>query len=138
MIWFRSRSPFGIVLALFALALQFGLSFGHHHQNTAFLNAKALTLSYAKDHLCAPVASSQDGAEACAYSQTPTPDDTDGPNGECAICAVLSLASAAVQSVAPSIQQPDAVEFRFAVDVSSYSFEDQRRSVFQPRGPPAT
>ena len=69
--WLRSRAERLTLLALFALALQFGLSFGHFHQDRAF--AGKTTIS--------------DQASA------PSPDtgrDTDGRQDICAICATVA------------------------------------------------
>ena len=86
--WFRSNIKHGSRLALLALALQFGLSFGHFHAGAA--------------QAAAPIGrSASDISHALATPDVVDPsaplpashNDTDQHPGEaCAICAVIALA----------------------------------------------
>ena len=115
--WLRSRAERLTLLALFALALQFGLSFGHFHQDRAF--AGKTTIS--------------DQASA------PSPDtgrDTDGRQDICAICATVALANASIDSAPPVLPLPleTAAPDRLLITVASHATAYPLG--FQSRAPP--
>src|SRR5439155_18707760 len=93
--WFRSRSRLGSYLALFVLAFQLAVSFGHVHL----------------DHV-APVSA---GATALASAQ-PSADDLNAPSNPasrkdladdcCPICTLIHLAGALVPAEMPSLLLP--------------------------------
>ena len=85
--WLRSRAKQLTLLALFALALQLGLSFGHAHHDRAFAGKTAIS-----DQASAP---SRDNG-----------GDTDGRRDLCAICATVALAQALIDSVPPVLPLP--------------------------------
>src|ERR1700692_4940756 len=88
--WFRSKIKHGSRLALFALAVQFALSFGHFHGGAAQA-APALQSGSANSLSAADTASEQ------AQQQPASNHDSDQQQGDvCAICAVLALANAMV------------------------------------------
>src|SRR5262249_58428695 len=93
--WFRSRSRLGVYLALFALAFQFAVSFGHVHlERIAPVSAGASALAGAPpstDDLNAP--SNPAGREHLA-------DD------RCPICTLIHLAGALVPAKMPSLPLP--------------------------------
>src|SRR5262249_62225815 len=93
--WFRSRSRSGSYLALFALAFQLAVSFGHVHlERIAPLAAGASALAGAPpsgDDLNAP--SNPAGREHLA-------DD------RCPICTLIHLAGALVPAEMPSLPLP--------------------------------
>ena len=113
--WLRSRTKRLTLLALFALALQFGLSFGHVHH--AF--AGKTTIS---DQASAP---SRDNG-----------GDTDGRQDLCAICATVALANALIDSTPPVLPVPaetiasDILPASAAHSTSAYPLG------FQSRAPP--
>jgi len=78
MLWVRTNRRIGAAVALFALAVQLALSFGHVHLDKAALFAPAA--------IAAPQTAS--GGDA-----SPDPDRRPGAADFCAICATLSLAS---------------------------------------------
>ena len=87
--WFRRHIKAGSRLALFALAIQFALSFGHFHFDPARAGP-TVQIGLSDVDL-----SSVDGFVQAEAPQ-PQPDDHDSdrhPGQNCAICAVLSLAS---------------------------------------------
>jgi len=90
-LWFRSRRRPAAWLALLALALQLGLSFGHVHGIGA-------------DHPVVSVVAA--GANQAAPSRT-NPGDHD--DDYCAICAVLALLNSAQTAAAPVLAPPVAV-----------------------------
>lgn len=110
--WFRSRRQFGGWIALFALLLQLGLSFGHVH-GTAPDRPAALTAA-------APSTDTGDRGEA----------------DHCATCAILTLLAGAQTENAPVFALPfvlAAAEITFAPETVRIS---QPRAAFRSRAPP--
>ena len=134
--WFRKHVKHGSRLALFALAIQFALSFGHFHA-VAATPAIATSLAQADlDHvqvLAAPVAKSE-----VAQQQQPSNHDTDQPGEACAICAVISLANNLVFPAPPLLLLPQAVELLYLTTDAEFSHLNSVRSPFQSRAPPAS
>ena len=115
--WLRSRAKRLSLLALFALALQLGLSFGHVHPDRAFA-AKA-TIS--------------DQASA------PSPDngrDPDGRQDFCAICATVALANALIDSAPPVLPLPLETAASDSLPASAASGPSTHSLGFQSRAPP--
>jgi len=94
--WVRSNVRFGAWCALFALALQLALSFGHVH--VATLSSKSALVA---DSTSQPLAPSADAPAAPAKH---------APKGiahdQCAICTVVQLASAALPAPTAAIPLP--------------------------------
>src|SRR4029077_17219077 len=108
--WFRKHLKHGSRLALFALAIPFGLSFGHFHAVTAQA-APAIATGLAQADLdYAKRLASQDTASKADQKQQPASPDTDHPTDPCAICAVISLANNVLFVTPPLLQLPQAVE----------------------------
>jgi hypothetical protein len=117
--WFRARRSVGAGLALFALAVQLVLSFGHIHLEG--LHGGALSLAGAQQ----PVSQS-------APANQPTGDTDD----YCPICAVIHLASSSFLPDAPQLPLPyvsQTIEYRDNVVVV---FVTPRLAAFQARAPP--
>jgi hypothetical protein len=112
--WLRSNVKQLSVLALFALALQFGLSFGHFHRVTA-LTAPTLT----------------------AHTSAPDTDhDQDTPDDVCAICATIAMADTLVDAVAPILALPQAFVIVPVAARQEITAPVSHRSIFQSRAPP--
>jgi hypothetical protein len=122
--WFRLQIKHGSRLALFALAIQFVLSFGHFH---AISTAQA-----------APAVQSSGTAADMADRQQPSSnhDSDQHPNDACAICAVIALANAMLSATPPLLLLPQAVEFFYRVTDAEFVHLNPTRVVFQPRAPP--
>ena len=90
--WFRSRSRLGAYLALFALAFQLAVSFGHVHlERIAPLAAGASVLAHAPPS----------GADLNAPSN---PTGREGlADDHCPICTLIHLAGALVPAEMPSL-----------------------------------
>ena len=133
--WFRKHVKHGSRLALFALAIQFVLSFGHSHALAAPAIATSLAQTDLDDAqvLPAPVAKSE-----VAKQQQPSNHDTDQPGEACAICAVISLANNLVFSAPPLLLLPQAVEFLYLTTDAEFAHLNSIRSPFQSRAPPAS
>jgi hypothetical protein len=113
--WVRANIKLGARVAVFALAVQFALSFGHFHA------------------IAAQAAPSIESAQ-----QLPAPDhDSDQhPDDFCAICAVIALASTAIFVTPPVLPPPQAMPSRWLTTEATYRYVISARGAFQPRAPP--
>src|SRR6201996_5404924 len=122
--WFRSNIKQGSRLALFALAIQFALSFGHFH---GIANA-------------APAMPSGIAQIDLAANPQPAPasdQDSDRHAGDaCAICAVMAMANTALFATPPMLRLPEAVEFLYLTTDAEFVHLNSIRVAFQPRAPP--
>jgi hypothetical protein len=91
--WFRSNLRLGSGLALFALAVQMMLSFGHVH-----LDKLALPSTQSATAI---------GSGAVFLSERAPSHGSDGTlDADCAICALIQLVATSVPSVAPVLPLP--------------------------------
>jgi hypothetical protein len=110
--WVRSNIKYGSRLALFALAFQFALSFGHFHAEAAQATPAFQSLQHF-DH-----------------------ESDQQPSGDpCEICAVIAMAST-VQSAAPLLVLPQAVDFLYLTTDAGFVHPNSAGVAFQPRAPP--
>ena len=119
--WFRTNRIFGGRLALFALAVQFILSFGHVHVHERWPQRVRL-----RSRACTAVPARR--------TYAPNKPDSDD---YCAICATISLLSGSVAAVPPQLALPllsYAVEH---VDRVAIAVVMPRRAPFQSRAPPS-
>ena len=114
--WLRSNIKHGARLALFALAIQFALSFGHFH---AIAAQATPSIQSAQQHLPGP---------------NHEPDQH--PNDSCDICAVIALASTLLFATPPVLLLPQAVELLYLVTDATFVHLNSVRVAFQPRAPP--
>jgi hypothetical protein len=123
--WFRSRSRLGAYLALFALAFQLVVSFGHVHLERI-----------------APLAA---GASALAGAP-PSPDDLNAPSNpigrehladdRCPICTLIHLAGALVPAEMPPLPLP-AVFGRLRLELAAeFDLTASHAALFRARAPP--
>jgi hypothetical protein len=118
--WMRvNRSVCG-VLALFALALQLYLAFGHVH---------------AEDLGLAPQAVSAEQNSA-AHEDGSVPTDRDDRDS-CAICIALALTGNSVAPQPPALALPFAHDFAWPQDFLSARRELPFAAPFQARAPPS-
>jgi hypothetical protein len=114
--WVRAKAKRLSLLALFALAIQLGLSFGHMHRD----------LSWPTSHTQAVASSSSSSIPA----NQPDADDI------CAICFTVALASSVMHSAPPVLAVP-AQFSRVTFDNSSLSSPSlPRLAAFRSRAPP--
>ena len=135
--WFRRNIKTGSRLALFALVVQFALSFGHFHSLGARA-APAIQSSLTQaDH-----ADAQGHAPSQAASrpqqQPSSPDTDEQPADACAICAVIALAGNALCATPPLLLLPQAVELLYLATDAEFVHLNSGRSAFQSRAPPAS
>jgi len=123
--WFRSRSRLGAYLALFALAFQLAVSFGHVHF----------------ERIASPSAS----ASALAGAQ-PSADDPNAPSNpagrghpadeHCPICTLIHLAGALVPAEARSLPPPT-VFGRLRLELAAeFDLTASHAALFRARAPP--
>jgi hypothetical protein len=113
----RSRSKWGSWLALFALALQLALTFGHVHLDR-LAPGSADKFTVATTH-----ASSAGGRDHRA-------DD------RCPICTLIHLAGALVLAEPPSLPLPDISVRVPSAPPLAFDFPSSQRALFAARAPP--
>jgi hypothetical protein len=126
--WFRANRTFGGGAALFALALQFWLSFAHIHTEDIYGPANVPLSSAAQ--IASPPAD--------ATKLRPAERASHHGNDICAICATIYLLNSSPAPQAPQLQ-PLALNSQPAehfIRVSAL-FVAARRAPFQSRAPPA-
>jgi hypothetical protein len=120
MTWVRSNIRRVSHVALFALAIQLAVSFGHVHA----------------------VAAQPSPAQVARSLTTPQPasDQAPGehPGDICAICVVMAMANAALSATPPVIPPPQAVDFSYRTAAAEFVRIASIRAGFQPRAPPIT
>jgi hypothetical protein len=138
--WFRSNIKHGSRVSLFALAIQFGLSFGHFH-GIAARAAPALqygstqTESFSTDRPAVPDAA----VSELARRQPASGHDSDHQPGDvCAICAVIALANTVLFATPPLLQLPQAIELSYLTTDAEFVHLNAVHVAFQPRAPPVS
>ena len=118
--WLRSNIRRVSHVALFALAIQFALSFGHVHAIAA-------------------QASSAQVAHSPSVPQ-PASDHVPGehPGDICAICVVMAMANAALSATPPVVLLPQTADFSFIAAAAEFVRAAHLRVAFQPRAPPVS
>jgi hypothetical protein len=133
--WFRKHLKHGSRLALFALAIQFALSFGHFHGEIArAAPAIQAALNDVDGAIAVTLAAPQVHSEAA--QQQPSGPDTDRHGANCAICAVLSLANNFMFATPPLLELPQAVELLQLTTGAEFARLGSRHRAFQSRAPP--
>jgi DUF2946 family protein len=135
--WFRSNIKQGSRFALFALAVQFVLSFGHFHGGAAHA-APAIQSGVAQSSVSG--SSGLPAADATGLTaQQPSPanhDPDQRPGDGCAICAVIALTNAVLFATPPLLLLPQAVEFLYLTTDAEFVHLNSASVAFQPRAPP--
>jgi hypothetical protein len=136
--WFRANTRHGSRLALFALLVQFGLSFGHFHGAAAQAAPAIQTgLTDADLATAASLATQRTGSEAA--QKQPSNHDTDQqPADTCAICAVISLANNFLFATPPLLDLPRAGELLYLTTDAEFAHLGSHHPAFQSRAPPVS
>ena len=130
--WFRRHIKTGSRLALFALALQFVLSFGHFHRDAApAATAIESQIALAHEQGLVPAAASQ-------AQEQPGHHDGQPSNEPCAICAVISMANQTVFTAAALLPLPDAIELYFLASGPESADPTWPWPAFRSRAPPVS
>jgi hypothetical protein len=120
--WCRSSQRFGLFMALFALWIQFAVSFTHIHSGHFVLHDASLS-----------------GLSTPAQSLT-RPSADGGDNGlladECPICASIYLASSALIEQPPPLNLAVSVNSLVGPFIGEFYFRICRYSFFVTRAPP--
>lgn len=123
--WFRTNRRFGSWCALFAIAIQVIVSFGHAHRIDSFRGGELLTQA----------------AQALNGQSKIQPDDpASKPIGKafdyCAICVAIDMGASAMPADAPASAIPVvAAKVRFALRAEATAPNSGHR-LFQARAPP--
>ena len=121
--WFRSNIRHGARLALFAMLVQFALTFGHSHWF-----AQATSLAQASIQQSTSV-----------EKQSPAGPDREQPGDDnCAICAVVAMAGTVVSATPPLLLLPQAIELLYRTTDAEFSHLESATTAFQPRAPPVS
>jgi hypothetical protein len=137
--WFRKHLKHGSRLALFALAIQFALSFGHFHAVAAQVAPSVQSHVTDADFATTAGIAAQAAADEVAHKQQPsTPDSDQQPADNCAICAVMSLAGNVLFAPPPLLQLPQAVDFLYLTTDAEFVHLGSVHFAFQSRAPPAS
>jgi hypothetical protein len=123
--WFRSHRGLGAQAALFALAVQFTLAFGHFHVENA--NAAAPAAAAALNVV-------NDGLN----SRAPPDQDRHPADGWCAICATIHLTGSAQVAAPPALLLPVTYGMTKLSLWSETAADDPRCFELRSRGPPQT
>ncbi|RXG98146.1 DUF2946 family protein [Bradyrhizobium vignae] len=130
--WARSHIRHGARLALFAMLVQFALTFGHSHW---FAQAAPLTSLQQTDG--AKSVASVD--RAAVQKQSPSAPDREQPvDDNCAICAVVAMAGTVLFATPPLLQLPQAIELLYRTTDAEFIHLKSAGMAFQPRAPPAS
>ncbi|XSC42101.1 DUF2946 family protein [Bradyrhizobium sp. RDT10] len=128
--WFRSNIKTGSRLALFALAIQFALSFGHFHEAAAQPPRPGLT--------GVDLAHAALDAAGELQQQQPSDHDTDQHAAHaCVICAVNSLANNFLFATPPLLELPQAVELLHLATGAEFAHLGSLHPAFRSRAPPS-
>lgn len=123
MSWMRSKVRQAALLALFALAVQLALSFGHFHGD-GLVHASSLTAQAAASQQVSTLFSSSD----------PHPDGL--ADDYCAICASIELLDTLVAAVAPALPVPPTFAIRTETASTDFILPELPRAAFRSRAPP--
>jgi hypothetical protein len=125
--WIRSHIRFGSRLALFALAVQAVLSFGHVHLATP---AAASTNAV-------PPAITDQSAPVVARAVAPIHKSDGSVGSDCAICILIQLSSTSTPSAAPSLPLPANLGPLGLEAVVDWPVAASPHLLFQARAPPS-
>lgn len=134
--WFRSNIRSGARLALFALFVQFALSFGHFHVQATPATALA--------HSAPPAAAVVDAGQFAPDSRATTQQAPGKPHHDqqipdaCAICTVVAMANTVLFGAPPVLLLPEAVELLYRATDFEFIHLKSAGNAFQPRAPPAS
>jgi len=132
--WFRSHIRHGARLALFAMLVQFALTFGHTHW---FAQAAPLAASSLQQTDGAKAVGSAD--RLAVQKQSPSAPDREQPGDDnCAICAIIAMAGTVLSATPPLLQLPQAIELLYRTTDAEFVHLKSASTAFQPRAPPAS
>ena len=119
--WFRTERRLGSLLALFALAVQLVLSFGHIHLNGVVGETTPAIVA---------------GGHAFTSPSSPAQHPANEADDYCAICAVIHLAATSFLPQSPQLAVPFVAEIVEHSSLVAFFFVAPQRTPFQSRAPP--
>jgi hypothetical protein len=128
--WFRSNIHTGVGLALFALAVQFAVTFSHVHLD--WLIPPRVT--HGRSQAAVPFA---DHFTASLQKPGDTRSSPGVPDTDCPICALIQLAGNSAPSVAPPLPVPAMLDGSKLEPLAELRWAAAPSFAFQARGPPA-
>ena len=132
--WFRSNIRHGARLALFAMLVQFALTFGHSHW---FAQAAPFAQSSLQQTDRADGVASID--RAAVKKPSPSGPDREQPGEDnCAICALVAMAGTVVSATPPVLLLPQAIDLLYRATDAEFAHLQSAAAAFQPRAPPAS
>lgn len=136
--WLRRHIRTGSRLALFALAVQFVLSFGHFHPIAAVQATPAVQSGLSLVDLAyIGTSATPDLAVQVTRTEPPARHDNDRhPADNCAICTAVSLASSMLFTAPPVLLLPEAVELLFRTTKAEFVHLKSAPAAFHSRAPP--
>jgi hypothetical protein len=136
--WFRSNIKCGSRIALFALLVQFALSFGHVHAITSAATSPLQVRSTLSELLGRFIPQVMGAVADARPAQQPVSNhDSDEHGGDiCAICAVMAMANTALFATPPLEPIPQAVEVARPTTEREIARVASASVAFQPRAPP--
>jgi hypothetical protein len=132
--WFRSNIRHGARLAIFAMLVQFALTFGHSHW---FAQAAPLAQSSLQqtDGAQAPASIDRSAVER----QSPLAPDREQPGEDnCAICALVAMAGTVLFAAPPVLLLPQVIDLLYRTTDAEFVHLKSAGTAFQPRAPPAS
>lgn len=117
MVWLRSKAKSLSFVALFALALQLGLSFGHIHADRALAGKEAV-------------------AGLLSSAAPDSGNDTDNRADLCAVCVTIAIANTLIDSTPPVLPLPVVTAASDVLLVAVASGASTTALGFQSRAPP--
>jgi hypothetical protein len=132
--WFRSNIRHGARLAMFAMLVQFALTFGHSHW---FAQAAPLAAASLQQTDSSNGVASTD--RATVQKQSPADSDREQPGDDnCAICALVAMAGTVMSATPPLLLLPQAIELLQLTTDAEFVHLKSAGTAFQPRAPPAS
>ncbi|PIT01110.1 hypothetical protein TSA1_10340 [Bradyrhizobium nitroreducens] len=136
--WFRSNIRHGARLAIFAMLVQFALTFGHSHwfaQAAPLAQATLQQTDGAKNGVRSVAAVER----AAVQKQSPASPDREQPGEDnCAICALVAMAGTILFATPPLLQLPQAIDLLYRTTDAEFIHLKSAGTAFQPRAPPAS
>lgn len=137
--WFRSNIRHGARLALFAMLVQFALTFGHSHWFAQAAPAAPLAQSRLTDSAKATAKTIASTDRAANQKQSPRNPDREQPGDDnCAICALVAMAGTVTFATPPLLLLPQAVELLYRTTDAEFIHLESAGFAFQPRAPPTS
>ena len=134
--WVRSNIKWASRIALFAMAIQLVLSFGHFHPIASTATSAPEFGSARSDAFFAGGLPARVAIAQSARQPAPNHDSGEHPGDICAICAVMAMANAALFASPPTLPLPQRVERADLTAEGNFARIASITVAFQPRAPP--